>query len=294
MKPVLRRFTTNPQYSFHVRKDTGANVYSLWHHHPEVELLIIRGGRGVHTIGDKTDTLRESTHLMLIGSFLPHTFLYDSRPGEPEVEAIVVHFNEDIFGPEFMNLPETRVLRDLKHKAAYGVEIKKGKALKVLEKLMFELYEAEASDRLFLLLDILHKMGQSEDCEMIASQGFVGGYSQKENKRIDRIYQFTFENFHRDIKLEETASFINLSKEAFCRYFKQKTGKTYVQFLTEVRIGNACKLLMQNDMTVLEVCYACGYNYPSNFYRQFKAVKGITPMDYRKIQERTVINRGIE
>lgn len=280
MKPVLRRFTANPQYSFHVRKDTGANVYSMWHHHPELELLIIRGGKGVHTIGDKTDMLDEHSHLMLMGAYLPHTMSYDGLPGKAPVEAIVAHFTEDMFGRDFLNLPETQLLRDLLSKAAYGIELK-GPAAKSMEAKMFELFEAGVQDRIFILMEILHRLAHS-NYNLVASQGFVGGYSQKENKRIDRIYQFTFENFHRDITLDETAAHINLSKEAFCRYFKQKTGKTYVQFLTEVRIGNACKLLMQNDMTVLEVCYACGYNYPSNFYRQFKAVKKVTPLEYQK------------
>ncbi len=280
MKPVLRRFTTNPQYSFHVRKDMGANVYSMWHHHPELELLVIRGGKGVHTIGDKTDMLNDTSHLMFIGSYLPHTMSYDSKPGEQPVEAIVVHFNEDLFGRDFIELPEMQLFRELLAKSAYGIELT-GEAALTLEQRMFDLFAAEIQDRMFILLDILHQLAHS-NYSLVASQGFVGGYSQKENKRIDKIYQFTFDNFHRDITLDETASHVNLSKEAFCRYFKQKTGKTYVQFLTEVRIGNACKLLMQNDMTVLEVCYACGYNYPSNFYRQFKAVKNVTPLEYQK------------
>ncbi len=280
MKPVLRRFTINPQYSFHVRKDTGANVYSMWHHHSEVELVVIRGGKGVHTIGDKTDILHEESHLMLMGPYLPHTMSYDSRPGKKPVEAVVVHFSENIFGQEFMNIPETELLRTLLSHAAYGLELK-GSQSAMFEQRMFELFDADIQDRIFILLDILHRIART-DYSMVASRGFVGNYSPRENNRIDRIYQFTFENFHRDVNLDEIATHINLSKEAFCRYFKQKTGKTYVQFLTEVRIGNACKLLMQNDMTVLEVCYACGYNYPSNFYRQFKAVKGITPLDYQK------------
>ena len=280
MKPVLRRFTTNPQYSFHVRKDVGANVYSMWHHHPELELLVIRGGKGMHTIGDKTDMLNGKLHLMLIGPYLPHTMLYDSMSGAKPVEAIVVHFNENLFGRNFMELPEAQLLSELIAKSAYGIELTDN-AASALAQRMFDLFEADIQDRLFVLIDILHRLARS-NYTLVASQGFVGGYSQKENKRIDKIYQFTFDNFHRDITLEETASSVHLSKEAFCRYFKQKTGKTYVKFLTEVRIGNACKLLMQNDMTVLEVCYACGYNYPSNFYRHFKAVKKVTPLEYQK------------
>jgi AraC-like DNA-binding protein len=282
MKPALRSITVNPQASFNVRKDVGANVYSLWHHHPEAELLIIRGGRGFQTIGDRTDSLNENSHMSLIGPYLPHIMNYDSKPDEQVVEAIVVHFKPEIFSKEFLELPEIHPLQELFNKMAYGLHIT-GHTLTELEPIMFQLYEADYFDRLFLLLDILHLIARrKKDCEQIAGAGFVGNYSPEKNKRLDKVYQYTFDNFKHDVNLDDLTALVGLSKEAFCRYFKQQTGKTYIEFLTEVRIGNACKMLMQNELDVMEISYACGYNYASNFYRQFKGIKGVTPLQYRK------------
>lgn len=281
MKPALRRVTINPEYSFSVRKDTGAQVYRMWHHHPEVELFLIRGGKGLQIVGDKTSNITESCHMIITGPYLPHTIVYNNGTSGKEVEAIVVHFDPNIFGGVFLNMPEMRSIKELLDQTTFGLEIK-SPTLELMEKQMFELYEADCTTRLILLLHILHTIAIGKGYDRIASAGFANDFSFRDNTRINKIYQFTFDNFQRNITIEEVASQLNLSKESFCRYFKLKTGKTYIQFLMEVRIGHACKLLMENEMNVAEVCFACGYNNASNFHHQFKTLKGKTPFQYQR------------
>lgn len=281
MKPVLRRITINPEYSFCVRKDTGRQVYSMWHHHPEVELFLIRGGKGLHIVGDKTNNINESCHMIITGPYLPHTIVYNNGASDHEVEAIVVHFDPSMFGNTFLNMPEMNAIKELLSLTVNGLDIQ-GKTLEQMEKKMFALHKADYSTRLIMLLEILHIIAKEKEYQVIASKGFAGDFSSRDNTRINKIYEFTFNNFHRDITIEEASSQLNLSKESFCRYFKLKTGKTYVQFLMEVRIGHACKLLMENEKNVAEVCFSCGYNNASNFHHQFKAIKGKTPLQYQK------------
>ena len=281
MKPALRRVTINPEYSFSVRKDTGAQVYSMWHHHPEIELFLIRGGKGLQIVGDKTSNITEGCHMIITGPYLPHTIVYNNGTSGKEVEAIVVHFSIDMFGQTFLNMPEMKPVKELLDKTTFGLNIA-GHTLELMEWQMFELYDADYSTRLIRLLQLLHTIAVSKDYDVIASTGFAGDFSKRDNTRINKIYQFTFDNFQRGITIEEVASQLNLSKESFCRYFKLKTGKTYIQFLMEVRIGHACKLLMENEMNVAEVCFACGYNNASNFHHQFKALKGKTPFQYQR------------
>lgn len=291
MKPALRRITLNPEYSFNVRKDIGKQVYSMWHHHPEIEFFLIRGGKGLQIVGDKTSNINESCHMILIGPYLPHTIVYNNTPSEREVEAIVVHFNPDVFGNTFWNTPEMREIKALLSLTANGLEIY-GKTLESMENQMFALYDADYPTRLIRFLEILHTIARGKEYSVIASKGFAGDFSSRDNTRINKIYEFTFANFHRDITIEEASSELNLSKESFCRYFKLKTGKTYVQFLMEVRIGHACKLLMENEKNVAEVCFSCGYNNASNFHHQFKALKGKTPLQYQKDYMKTVQIEG--
>ena len=283
MKPALRRVTPHASCSFNVRKDKGDNIhtYSMWHYHPEIELLFIRQGKGFQIIGDKTEKICETKHFVLIGSHLPHTIAYENSCSTADAEAIVVHFNEDFMGNEFMNLPEMECIRELFRLSRSGLSIT-GKTLDMAEKLMFKMADSSPSERLLLLLQILQMIAINKEFRSIASEGFAHKYSDFDNSRINKVYRFTFENFKNSINITDVADLLKLSKESFCRYFKQKTGKTYFQFLTEVKIGHACKLLMENELNVTEVCIACGYKNASNFHHQFKEIVKKTPLQYQK------------
>jgi AraC-like DNA-binding protein len=108
-------------------------------------------------------------------------------------------------------------------------------------------------------------------------------YAGDEGKRMSDIFKYTMDNFHKEITLNEVSDIANMTPNAFCRYFKQRTTKTFVNFLIDIRIGNACKLLAKNnDLSITEISYKSGFNNLANFNRKFKAVKGVTPSEYKK------------
>ena len=281
MKPALRSFSFHPERSFLVRKDTGAPVYSMWHQHAEIELFLTRGGQGGMMIGDHELPIDGSCQMLVLGANLPHTMSYGNRPNEKEVEAVVVHLSPPVFGA-FYELPEMAAIRNLLKNAERGIYIK-GETLGVMEKEMFALVEDEPSQSILRLLQILLTIANSQDYEYVASQGYTTTHTREtDSSRMNKIYTFVLENYHRDISVQEVADIIHFAKGSFCRYFKQRTGKTFMDFLIEVRIGNACKLLMENEMNINEIAYACGYNNISNFFHQFKALKGCSPSRYQK------------
>ncbi len=281
MKPALRSFSFHPERSFLVRKDTGAPVYSMWHQHAEIELFLTRGGQGGMMIGDHELSIDGSCQMLVLGTNLPHTMSYGNRPNEKDVEAVVVHLSPPIFGA-FYELPEMAAIRNLLKNAERGIYIK-GETLRLMEKEMFALVEDEPSQSILRLLQILLTIANSQDYEYVASQGYTTSHSREtDSSRMNKIYTFVLENYHRDISVQEVADIIHFAKGSFCRYFKQRTGKTFMDFLIEVRIGNACKLLMENEMNINEIAYACGYNNISNFFHQFKALKGCSPSRYQK------------
>ena len=281
MKPALRSFSFHPERSFLVRKDTGAPVYSMWHQHAEIELFFTRGGQGGMMIGDHEIAIDGSCQMLILGANLPHTMSYGNRPNEKEVEAVVVHISPPVFG-SFYELPEMAGIRNLLKSAERGINIK-GKTLELIEKEMFALVDDEPAQSMIRLLQILLTIASSQDYEYVASQGYTTTHSRETDaSRMNKIYTYVLENYHRDISVQEVANIIHFAKGSFCRYFKQRTGKTFMDFLIEIRIGNACKLLMENEMNINEIAYACGYNNISNFFHQFKALKGCSPSRYQK------------
>ena len=137
-------------------------------------------------------------------------------------------------------------------------------------------------DRLLGLLTILDIMSKSNDIKYLASQDFNVGILNSEDKhRMETIFRYVIQKYQNKIFLEEIASLVNLTPHSFCRYFKSRTTKVFSSFVNEVRIGNSCKMLIENKYTISQVCFKSGFNYLSNFNRQFKKVKGITPSEYQ-------------
>ena len=281
MKPALRSFSYHPERSFLVRKDTGAPVYSMWHQHAEIELFLIRGGQGGMMIGDHEIPIEGGCQMLILGSNLPHTMSYGNKPNEKEVEAVVVHLTPAVFG-SFYDLPEMTAVRNMLKSAERGIYVK-GETLKEMEQQMFSIVDDDPAQSMMRLLQILHTVATTQEYEYVASEGYTSIRSRDtDSSRMNKIYTFVLENYHRDISVQEVADIIHFAKGSFCRYFKQRTGKTFMDFLIEVRIGNACKLLMENEMNINEIAYSCGYNNISNFFHQFKSLKGCSPSRYQK------------
>ncbi len=285
MKPLLKKVTPNPQHSFSFRIDSGEQLRSNWHYHPELELVVIIKGSGTRMVGDNMENFQDGD-VVLLGSNLPHHWRHEDKyiqhPEETGARALVLHFIENFWGKEFLELPEMREIRNLFETSKQGLNIR-GKAKKTVTALMEAMKEASPGNQLIHLLTLLQTMATSREFTLISSKGFAFlPPAHGDTDKINAVYEFTFKNYQRKIHIQELAGLTNLSRQSFCRYFKKKTRKTYFQFLTEVRIGQACRILIENVKSVSEICYACGYNNPSNFNQQFKMITKKTPVQYKK------------
>lgn len=284
MKPHLLLVPKGPDNSFSVRHDIVPYFLNKWHYHPEIELVNIIKGRGTQFIGDSIQHFKEGD-LVLVGSNLPHYWrcdeIYFQDNSELNVEAKVVHFLEDIWGDRFIELPENKFIKELYKKAKKGLIIK-GEAKKQVIFLMTKMLAEKDFKKIICLLEALYIISSSNDVELLSSSVSNNNYNESETKRINDIYQFSLNNFKRKISLEEIADVANISTNSFCRYFKNKTLKTYSQFLIEVRVGHACKLLIENKLTISSVCYESGFNNFSNFNKFFKSITGKSPLQYKK------------
>lgn len=284
MKPLLRKIDKGIAYSFSIREDICPYFDSHWYYHPELELTFIRKGRGMQFVGDKISRF-DSGDIILLGSNLPHMWKSDDDyfQADPDlqVEAVVIHFNENFLGNSFLELPEIQSIKQLFALAKRGIKIT-GRARSVLMNKMENILYAKGTDRITSLINMLDLITVSKEYDLLSSSGFIQSEVNFRSVYIERIYDYTFNNFQDEISIGSVSAAARISPNYFCRYFKSQTNKTYWQFLREVRIGYACRLLMDDTMNISEIGYSCGFNNPSNFNRQFKVVTRKTPLEYKK------------
>ena len=285
MKPHFHKIPTTLQGPFNIRHDVRPNFGNIWHYHPELELHYIIRGEGVRFIGDNISNFT-ADEMILLGENLPHTWrckdeYFQSNP-DLQVEAMVIHFLPDCLGKHLINLPESYLLPKLFEKAKSGMVIT-GKAKTKLAQLMKEAQNATNLDKIILLLSILKTLAETDEYSTIVT-GKTLFYQSNESEtiRINKICNYTLTNYKKDITLDEIASLSNLSVTSFCRYFKLMTKKTYYDFLIEIRVSHACRFLIENKLPTEMICFDCGFNNVSNFYRHFKKVTGMTPLDYKR------------
>lgn len=282
MKPQLLKVSIQPEHSFNIRKDEVPYFFNHLHYHPELELTLIRKGTGTRFVGDHIENFSEGD-LILVGSNLPHMWRSDEVYFEGKKgllsESTVVHFMDQFWGKSFLEMPEMKSIRELLYRAQRGIRINGNTRDQVSAK-MQKLFDLNGFERVITLLQILHLIAVSKDTSLLSGIRFSFSYDEMDAERINQVYSFTLTHFQREIPLLEIAKVANVSPNSFCRYFKSKTRKTFSRFLQEIRIGHACKLLSQTDMSINQICYASGFNNLSNFNRYFKEIMQMTPREY--------------
>lgn len=282
MKPQLLKITSGPSISFSARVDDKPYLKTNWHYHPEIELIHVIQGEGTLFAGDTSIRFKHGD-LILIGSQLPHYWRFDDaytkdNPFPSLIE--LTQFCEDFWGKEFLLLPENKNISKLFERAKKGMVIPDKLSFDV-KKALSKLIKAKDSERILYLIRILTNLSNIKDPFYI-SNNHIFEFDSSENERINAIYNYSLSNFKKKIYLKEVASVANLATNSFCRYFKSKTKKCFSNFIIELRVGYACKLLSEKRLSVKEICFESGFNSFTNFNKQFKLMKGIQPNEYRK------------
>ena len=256
-----------------------------WHYHPEIEILFMKRSSGTWLIGDHIGHY-QSGDIVMLGANLPHCFRHEYeyiiKREEMAGEAICVKFMPGIFGDHFINLPEAKEIKKLFLKSNKGLRLLGNTKINVTE-LINTMLDCGPAKKLVCLLSVLEEIAGSTSYETLSSNGFtLSPGTDISNDRIKLVFEYTFNHYSENITLEKVAGLLNMTKESFCRYFKSKTKKTYIQFLMEVRIGYACRLLVEDEKNVAEISYDCGYNSISHFNHQFKMITHKKPLEYKR------------
>lgn len=254
------------------------SFYGLLHQHEEFQISYILAGAGTLIVGDTIHNYREGD-VFIFDENLPHVFR--SIPSKTDFSHMKsVFFTKTSFGSGFFETEELKPLLSFFKRAENGFKLLSNK--KHTYKLFDQLFIASKLDRFILFFQLLKVLKQSK-AEPLSSFISDKKYSDNEGRRMSAVLEFTMNHFQNEISLNTISQEAAMTKNAFCKYFKKRTNKTYVTFLNELRIEEASKLLkVEKDLSITEIAEACGFQNISNFNRKFKQLKGKTPRDFRK------------
>lgn len=292
MKIMHEQVSFAPNSSLKVKWDDFPHFTYPWHFHNEYEIVYVLKSFGKRFVADSIEHFAEGD-LVMLGSNLPHFWkndeLFHSESEDFRVNAIVIQFSKNFFEYEIENYPEFYPIKKLLKRSHRGVQFYPAFSEKA-EKDIKRLLKMKGLKQMLFFLEILDKMARTDQCRLLASDLYQVEKHEVLNGRLDKIMHFINHNYHRKILQEEIAAKVGMNTAAFCRYFKAKTGKTFIRFVNEMRVAFACKLLVEGRMSVSQICFECGFNNLANFNRAFKNISGHTPTAYQeqfiKVKER--------
>lgn len=285
MKPIFHMVPGNLQASYLSRHHILPNFGTVWHYHPELEFHYIIRGEGVRFVGDNISNFNAG-EMLFLGQNLPHMWRCNEEyfQNNPNVsaEAIVVHFLPDFVGQDFLKKPELDKILKLYERAENGLVIEGNTKMRLLKHMKNTVHNTGV-ERMISILSMLSILSESDEVEPISSLQVKVNANSNDTDRLNRICEYTLANYKKDITLEEISEIANLSVTSFCRYFKTMTKKTFHEFLIQTRISQARRMLIENKIATTDlICFECGFNNLSNFYRHFKTITGLTPTEYKK------------
>lgn len=284
MKAALHKSSIPPSQIFVVRHLEEKHFDPVWHAHSEYQLFVVLEGTGTRFIGDSIKSFGPG-ELILTGPHLPHVWRSDEayfhKNSSSKASGIVIYFNENFLGDHLLEKEEMLLLKKLFIKSMRGLEFYGAKKLRVV-KLIKELTMLQGIRSVIHLLHILEILADTKEYHYISSKAYDDTFDQHEADRLNKVYEYVFKNFKRKISLEDLAGLLYLTPTSFSRYFTMKNNKSFSRFISEIRVKHACKMLVETDAPISQICYECGFNTLSNFNKQFKEIMLKKPTQYKK------------
>lgn len=275
---LQRQSTSAP---FTVTAATKAGMHKMWHHHPYYELIYVNNCSGVRFVGDNISKYLPGD-LVLLGRNLPHAWsacpIQKDPLQEQDIKMVSVAFSCDFFQEEVFNMPEFNMINVLFDQCRLGMSFESDEAI---GHSMVDLCHKRGTERLLLLLSVLDKLSRKLPKHTVSSSDMTQVLFDK-SERMNKVIHYISTNYTANLSLETMSLLIGMSPNAFCRYFKRITSKSYSQFVNEVRIQNAMRLMASDDKSIRNISFEVGYKSLTNFNRQFKKLIDSTPMQYRQ------------
>lgn len=280
MKVVPFRIPRNIQEAFKVQIDNLPHLYNHMHQHPEIQLTLIKESHGTLIAGEYVGPFHAGD-VFVIGSNQPHVFRNDEKYFSKKLHAvaITVFFDESTLGNSFWQMEELKNMQQFFYLSTGGYRIS-GKKKKYLGEKINKISTASGIDKLIIFFEILKELETKKEMFPLSKPLIQKNIRSYDGNRLNKVLEFTFKEYQRTVTLKEVSTLANLTPEAFCKYFKTRTRKTYISFLNEIRINHACRMLTE-DKSISNVCFESGFNNLANFNRIFKKLKKISPRKWR-------------
>lgn len=252
------------------------------HCHPEYELNFTQNATGVHRIvGDSEETVGEYDLVLITSSDLEHVW----EQGEcqrGDIREITIQFDKGLLPDSLLRKNQFDSIRRMLERAQCGLAFPLTAIMRVYAKLDNLAHHRTGFHAVLDLLEILYELSTCDDARQLSSSAFARIESQSDSRRVDKVQKYIARHFGENIRLEDMAQMVGMTPESFSRYFRQRAGRTLSEYIIDIRIGSAARMLVDSANTVAEICYDCGFNTLSNFNRLFKRKKGCTPKEFRE------------
>jgi AraC-like DNA-binding protein len=251
-------------------------------------MTLVLGGRGIRVVGDNVSEFDEND-LILAGKGIPHTWI-STESGDlstkSNIQVIVIHFNDHIFGDELLNRNEFKRIRNLLDRSDKGLSFGSHITKNILERFYQFTLEPDFSTYINIM-EILNSLAESGDYKTLCSDTYSYKGRRDETNKFETIFNYIQSNYLNKIKITDVASLAGMNDSAFSHYFKKRTGYSFTDFINLLRLNHAAKQIINQHKNIAEICFDSGFNNLSNFNRMFKKWKGDTPLQYRKKKAHT-------
>ena len=259
------------------------------HQHAEFELNFIEHGKGVRRIvGDSVEEIGDYELVLLGGEELEHVW-EQGKCKSKDIREITIQFSEDIFGEGLLSKNQFASIKRMLERAGHGLSFSLNSIMKIYSTLDTIASEPERFVQFLKTLYILYELSVAEDARVLASGAFSHSEKPSESGRIQKVKQYVVEHYPEQLKLSDLAELVGMSPVSFSRFFHQRTGRTLSEYIVDIRLGFAARMLVDSAKNISEICYECGFNNLSNFNRIFKARRNCTPREFRSMYKKNKV-----
>lgn len=282
---MYERLLTNNDTPIIAREYNYKHFTYPWHFHSEYEIIYVKQGKGHRFVGDSMGTF-DNGDIIFLGSNLPHYMRSLQEyygDNDLRVKGVIIQFSKDFFNNQISNYSDFKHIKLLLQKSERGILFsnKSDKKIKLIRHEIRTLAAYSGIERMIKLISLLDLMAKYEDESILGSLGLGASLSTFTDSRLDKILSYISYNYNYEINVDKVAAMIPMNTSAFCRYFKKQTGKTFMEYVLNLRIGLACKLLLTDSKDISQIAFECGFNTICHFNKIFKRITGMIPTEYK-------------